>query len=58
MMSAVLPQTLWLSSGRRRSRSPKDIFQELFPVPLASIDIHTRVSAIHHVIESTRKFDS
>jgi len=33
-----------------------DIFQELFPVPLAPVYIHSRVSAIHHVIESTRDY--
>jgi len=31
-----------------------DIFQELFPVPRAPVYIHSRVSAIHHVIEGTR----
>ena len=35
-----------------------DTFQELFPVLLAPIDIHARVSAIQHVIEGSRGFYS
>jgi hypothetical protein len=34
------------------------IFQELFAVPNAPVYIHSRVSAIHHVIEGTREFYS
>jgi hypothetical protein len=35
-----------------------DIRQNLFPIPLAPEYVHSRVSAIHYVIESTWKFYS
>jgi hypothetical protein len=60
---------LWISRVRVKTKQSMhrdpvsfhrlaDIFQELFPVSLAFVYIHTRVSAIHHVIQTTRKFYS
>ena len=35
-----------------------DILQKFLPVPLAPEYIHSRVSAVHYVIESAREFYS